>query len=422
MKLDGNLSRVVILGSVVFASFSLASAQDWPQWRGQHRDGHAADFKVPATWPADIQSKWKIKIGEGAASPAVVGDHVYTFSREGTYEVTRCVDAKTGKEAWQDKYETLPATGPAGRHPGPRSSPTVADGKVITYGVRGTLSCLDATSGKVIWRKESHPDAWPRFFTSSSPIVVNRLCIAQLGSESAGSITAFDLATGDEQWKWSEDGTAYASATTATVDGTKLIITQTAGKVVALEPATGKSVWEIPFVAQGRGYNTATPIVDGDVVIYSGSGRGTTAVKLEKDGAGFKATELWSNKDGSVQFNNPILANGLILGLNPGGELFCIDEKSGKTAWTKSLSGDSGNQGGGRRGGGGGFGSIVEAGPVFFALTPSSDLIAFDAKESGYELLGRWHVADSPTYAYPVVSGDHIYIKDQDSLALFSFN
>lgn len=421
MKLDRNISIAALLGCTILSNAGRSSAQDWPQWRGENRDAHAEGFKVPANWPKELAPKWKVTVGEGASSPAVVGDRVYVFSREDPNEVTRCLNADTGKEIWQDKYESLPATGPSGRHPGPRSSPAVADGKVVTYGVRGTLSCLDASSGKVIWRKNGRPNAWPRFFTSSSPIIVNGLCIEQLGSESEGSITAYDLATGDEKWNWSGDGTAYASPTTMSVDGTKLVVTQTANNVVALNAADGKLVWKKSFTVQGRGYNTATPIIDGDIVIYSGSGRGTTAAKLEKQGDEFKSTELWSNKDGSVQFNNPILANGLVVGLSPNGELFCIDEKTGKTAWTTSLASGGGNQGGGRRGGGGGFGSIVDAGPILLVLTPASDLIALEASTQGHKEVGRVHVG-TQTYAYPVVSGNRIYIKDQDSLALFSFN
>ena len=118
----------------------------------------------------------------------------------------------TGKELWSEKYDATQVSGPAAaQHSGPRSSPAVADGKVVTLGVGGVLSCVDAATGKLLWRKDDFSGAWPRFYTASSPIITDGLCIAQLGGESNGGIVAYDLATGDQKWKWTGDGTAYAS-------------------------------------------------------------------------------------------------------------------------------------------------------------------------------------------------------------------
>src|SRR5207249_3489491 len=115
-------------------------------------------------------------VGDGVATPALVGDKLYVFSREGGSEVIRCLKADDGKEVWSDKYESGPATGPAGGFPGPRCSPAVADGKVVTLGVRGILSCYDAAKGKKLWRKDDFK-SYPGFFTSSSPLIVDGLCI-----------------------------------------------------------------------------------------------------------------------------------------------------------------------------------------------------------------------------------------------------
>ncbi len=124
--------------------------------------------------------------------------------------MTLCLDAATGNEIWRDKYAAEPAVGPAGPHPGPRSSPAVIEGKVLTLGVRGTLSCLEAATGKVLWRKDEYP-GWPKFFTAMSPLVVDGLCIAQLGGPTNGAIAAYELGAGAQKWKWTGDGPAYAS-------------------------------------------------------------------------------------------------------------------------------------------------------------------------------------------------------------------
>src|SRR5574340_1360980 len=165
----------VVLGCVVLLSAVCASAQDWPQWRGPNRDGKATGFTAPETWPKALVQKWATKVGAGDATPALVGDKLYVFARQGDEEVTLCLGAADGKEIWRDKYAARAVEGAAARHPGPRSSPAVADGKVVTLGVGGVLSCLDAASGKVLWRNDQFK-AVPQFFPAVSPMIVDGLC------------------------------------------------------------------------------------------------------------------------------------------------------------------------------------------------------------------------------------------------------
>lgn len=398
----------VMVGCVMLLGANGVRAQDWPQWRGLHRDAKVTGFTAPKTWPKELTQKWKVTVGEGVATPALVGDKLYIFSRQEGNEVTRCLDAATGKELWQDKYPAEGATGPASGFSGPRSSPTVADGKVVTLGVRGTLSCLDADTKKVVWRKDDFKGSLPRFFTSSSPIVVDGLLIAQLGGDRNGGIVAYDLASGAEKWKWTGDGTAYASPVLDAVADGKMLVAETATNIVGIGAADGKLLWKTPFAVQGRGYNAATPIVDGPTVIYSGTNRGTNAVKIEKEGDGLAAKELWSNKENSVQYNTPVLKNGLIFGLSSGDSLFCINAKDGKTAWTAPVKG--------RRG----YGSIVDAGSVLFALTPSAELIVFEPSDKEFKQLAKYKVADGDTYAYPVVAGNRVFVKDRNTVTLWT--
>jgi outer membrane protein assembly factor BamB len=297
----------------------------------------------------------------------------------------------------------------------------VAGGKVVTLGVRGALSCLDAATGKMLWRKEEFQGATPTFFTGSSPMVVDGLCIAQLGGSENGGIVAYDLATGAEKWKWTGDGPAYGSPALMTVAGTRLIVAPTERKLVAIAAADGKLVWETPL-GGGRGpgsYNAATPIVDGQTLIYF-SGRGARAVKFEREGGGFVARDLWSNPDSTVQFNTPVLKDGLLYGLSQRNELFCINAANGTTAWS-APAGQAGGAGvGGRPGRGGGFGSILDAGPVLLALTPGSELIVFQPGDKAYTEKARIKVADTPTHAHPVIAGNRVYVKDRDAVTLWT--
>jgi len=405
---DTNRTMVVLTACVVVMIASCALAQDWPQWRGTNRDAKAAGFTVPKTWPKELTQKWKVTVGQGDATPALVGDKLYVFARQGGDEITLCLNAATGKEVWQDKYAAQAVAGAPSSHPGPRSSPTVADGKVVTLGVGGILSCLDAATGKMLWRKDDFPGAWPKFFTAMSPIVVDGLCIAHLGKQGEGAIVAYDLAAGNQKWKWTGDGPAYASPVLMTVEGAKMIVAQTEKNIVAIAVADGKLLWEAPFAPQGMAYNAATPIVDGQTIIYTGQGRGTKAVKIEKQGDGFVAKELWNNPENAVQFNSPVLKNGLLFGLSQRGNFFCINAQTGQTAWTDST------------GGRGGFGSIVDAGSVVLALTSKSPLVAFEPNDKEYKELASFKVAENQTYAYPVVAGSRIFVKDQDSITLWT--
>ena len=398
---------IVALAAVFVVGASSASAQDWPQWRGANRDAKVSGFSVPKEWPKELTQKWNTAVGLGDASPALVGNRLYVFAREGGEEVNRCLDAASGKELWLDKYEVAAIAGPAAaQHSGPRSSPTVAEGKVVTLGVSGILSCLEAATGKKLWRKEDFAGEWPRFYTSSSPMVTGGLCIAQLGGENNGAIVACDLANGEQKWKWTGDGTAYASPVLMSVGGVKMIVTLTAKKIVGVAVADGKLLWEEPFVGQRMAYNAATPIVDGETVIYAGSGRGTKAVKIEKSGEGFAAKEVWSNPDNGVQFNTPVLKGGQIYGVSQAGVIFCLDAQSGKTLWTTQL-------------GGRGFGSIVDAGSVLLALTPQGELTVFEPSDKEFKKLASYKVG-ADTYAYPIAAGKGVYAKGKDALAFWA--
>jgi outer membrane protein assembly factor BamB len=404
-----NRAGAVIVGCAVLFGVSRVYAQDWPQWRGANRDGKVSGFTAPQDWPEELAQKWKQTVGSGDASPALVGDRLYVFTRQGEEEVVLCLDASSGNELWRDKCKTPPVTGPPSRHPGPRSSPAVGEGKVVTLGVTGVLSCLDAATGKVVWRKDPFPNVVPTFFTSMSPIIVDGVAIAHLGGQGNGAIIAFDLATGNEKWRWAGEGPEYASPALLTVDGTKQIVTLAEKSIVGIGVADGKLLWQLPFVPGRRAYNAATPIIDGQTVIYTGAGRGTKAVKIEKQGDGFAAKELWSNPDIAPQFNTPVLKDGFLFGLTNSDNLFCINAQTGQIAWTDTT-----------RRGSGGFAAIVDAGSVLLGLPSNSELIVFKPSSKEYAEVARIKVADTPTYAHPVIAGNRIFVKDAEAVTLWT--
>jgi outer membrane protein assembly factor BamB len=398
---------VLVVTSGVFA-------QDWPQWMGANRDAKVTGFTAPATWPQALASKWNVKVGVGDGSPALVAGKLYVFTRVGDDEVTQCLDAATGGVLWTDKNPTAAVPNPSGaQHGGPRSTPAVAGGKVVTLGVNGIVTCLNAADGKVVWRKDDIKGV-PRFFTSMSPIVVNGMAIVQLGGQDAsGVIVAYDLEKGDVKWKLEGQGAAYSSPNLLTVGDSKQLVAMTAASVVGVGLADGKLLWTAPFATSGMAYNAATPVVNGDTVIFSGQGRGTKAVKIAKEGEVFKASDLWTNADLGVQFNTPILKDGFLYGESDKGFFFCLDAKTGQTAWTDSVA-----RGQGRNAG---YAAMVDAASVILALPSTSELIAFKPDPKAYVEVAKIKVAETPTYAPPVIAGKNVYVKDADGLTMWAF-
>jgi outer membrane protein assembly factor BamB len=204
------------------------------------------------------------------------------------------------------------------------------------------------------------------------------------------------------------------------VGDTKVIVAETEAKIVGVNAADGKLLWETPYAVGGggmggggkgkgggRGYNAASPMVDGETVLCVGSGRGVKAIKLEKKDAALEGKQLWSNTDNSVIYNTPVLKDGLLFGLSER-KLFCIKTADGKTAWSAEIDGRQG------------YGNIVDAGAVLFAITPRSQLIAFEPSDKEFKEVAKYKVSDSEVYAYPVVAGNRIFVKDKDSVILWT--
>jgi outer membrane protein assembly factor BamB len=177
---------------------------------------------------------------------------------------------------------------------------------------------------------------------------------------------------------------------------------------VGIDLLNGMLLWKLPFPPPRRAYNAATPIVDEQTVIYTGAGRGTKAVKIEKQGDGFVAKELWSNDGVAVQFNTPVLKDDLLFGYSNMGNLFCLNAQNGETAWVDTLKNDRG-----------GFAAILDVGQFILALPSSAELIAIKPVDDKYTEQARIKIAETPTYAHPVISGNKIYLKDEETLTLW---
>jgi outer membrane protein assembly factor BamB len=400
------LNRTVVAGGVILFSVSGLWAQDWPQWRGPNRDGKVGG-SVPQTWSTNLAQKWQAKVGKGDASPVLAGDKLFAFGRQDADEVVLCLDAVKGSTVWEARYPAgYTVTGPPAAHPGPRSTPAVADGKVCALGVGGILSCLDAATGRVLWRKQSTDDYQGipyKTDSSMSPIVADGRCIVQVGSRTNGAIMAFDLTTGEPRWKWDGDGPANSSPVVTTLQGQMQLVALTATKVAGVALADGKLLWQVAFeAAQG---NNTTPIVDGQTVFYAGQGKGLFAVKLEPQGDTFAVAPVWSNPKLGARFSTPVLKDGLLYGYN--GSFFCANAKTGEAQWIDSAKhGQSA--------------ALLDAGSAIVALTVEGNLIAFKPGGEQYSEIARAKVAATEAWAHPVLAGNRVFVRAGEAVTLWS--
>jgi outer membrane protein assembly factor BamB len=387
-----------------------SAADEFPQWRGPARDGHLIGLTAPASWPEALAPAWKLKVGAGHSSPVVSGGRVYEFSREAEAEVVRALDLATGKELWKQSYPVAYEMNPAatGHGKGPKSTPVVADGRLFTLGITGVLSAWDAASGRLLWRntfEKAHRATSPAFGTAASPVVDGSRLIAFVGGDGDGALTAFDVKTGSPLWAWKGDGPGYASPVLGTWDGVRQVVTQSQNALVGVAADTGALLWKRELKTPYE-QNSVTPIVSSGLVIYSGLDAPLAAVRPVKKGAAFELDTVWTNPDVASYLSTPVLEGGKLYGLShkKKGQWFCVDAATGKTLWlTDGRQAENA--------------AILAGAGVLFLLDTDGSLTVAAADASGWKPLRKWSVAQSATWAHPVVVDSGVLVKDVDTLA-----
>lgn len=385
--------------------------EGWPQWRGNGRDG-SATFTVPATWPDTLNRKWRVEVGTGYAAPITVGDRVFAFSRQGEDEVMRALDAATGKTLWETKYNATYTPNPAATRThgtGPKSTPTFADGRLFTLGMSGIVTAFDAATGTQLWQKP-RPATEPLYHTAMSPLVDGASVIVHVGGHNSGALTAFDVRTGDVKWSWDGDGPAYGSPIVVNLGGTRQVITMTQDNLVAVSAASGELLWKRPYSVRAT-RNAVTPIVHNQLVIVSGLGMPVIGFRVMNKAGQWTSEDVWTNNDVSMDMSTGVVIGNSLFGFSPrnSGQYFALDANTGQTQWL-SAPRVAENA------------AIVRAGNLWFALDTEARLSVVRASATQMELLKRYSVAESATWAQPVLSGQRMFIKDLNSIALWTLN
>jgi outer membrane protein assembly factor BamB len=280
---------------------------------------------------------------------------------------------------------------------------------VYTFGITGVLSCHDAATGKLKWRQEfskEYPETSPWFGVAMSPVIDSGVLFAHVGGHDKGALIAFDAETGNRKWKNDLDGPAYGSPLVVTLAGVRQVVNFTQKEFVGLDAATGKLLWRLPAKSQYE-ENSVTVATHKDTLIISREAQGLSAIRLMKQGSDIVPTEVWTNKDNQLYLNSPVVQGNVVFGLSAAkkGQFFAIDADTGKTLW----------QSPGRMGENAAILNL--SGKVLLLLTNEAKLIVQPIDAAGYAPLAEYTVASSPTWAHPVVMGNRILVKDENSLA-----
>lgn len=394
---------------------SLLSADDWPQWRGPNRDGVVNNSAGPPSWPEQLKQRWKVTVGEGHSSPILLGKSIYVFTRQHGSEFLSAIDIDHGKIIWQQSYAVPYTMNPAAvRHgEGPKSTPVIAGGRLYTLGISGILTCWDAATGAVQWRKEftkQFRETSPDYGMAMSPVVDHGVVIAHVGGHDAGALTAFDAASGEVKWQWTGDGPAYASPIIVELGGVRQVITETHNNIVSVAATTGQLLWKIPFTTE-YDQNIPTPLVYHDELILSGISKGVMAVRAgEKDGK-WSTETVWHNTDVALYMSSPVAGGDLLFGFSQykKGQFFCLDLHTGAARWTgPARQGDNA--------------AVLISGENLIFLKDDAELIVAKATGQGFEPLHTYAVAQSPTWAHPLLLRDGVVIKDATTLARWGVN
>jgi outer membrane protein assembly factor BamB len=407
------INSILISVLLVFVMQNVYALDQWSQWRGTNRDGIVRDI-FPATWPASLTNKWQIPVGEGQSSPVVWNDIAYTFTRENEEEVARGINITTGKVLWRSSYSAPYKiySGAASYGSGPKSTPVIFKNKLFTLGISGILSAFDAKTGAIQWQKKFEgifPEASPPFGASMSPLVAGDLLIAHVGGHKGGALTAFEIETGNERWSFIGEGPSYSSPIVIEVSGVKQIVAQAHRKIISVDLTDGKLLWLIPFVTPCD-QNIVTPLVAGDLLIFSSLDTGTFAVRVQKDNEGWSTNKVWEINEVSMYMSSPLYINGKIIGMShrKKGEFFAIDAKSGSTLWT-SPSKIAENA------------ALLADTNSILILKDDGEIQILDVNAQKFEPIRTYKVSESSTWAHPVPWSNGLLIKNDDSLILFGY-
>lgn len=374
---------------------------DWPRWRGPNGDGVSQESGWnPRALAAGARVLWRADVGSGYSGVAIRDGRLYTLGLDTvrTTVALRCLDAATGKAIWRREL-------PSG-HGEPQSTPTVDGERVYGLTRDGLIVCLRTANGELLWKKDLGSDfhatttdhGW-----AASPIVEGDLLL--LNANTLG--LALDKETGDLVWTVEDTLSSavcgsFATAVTGGFPDGRYALFLGKGTLSAVQVTTGKKLWSIPH--GNIWHPVADPIVSGNRVFLQ---QDEDCFLLELTAAG--PDIIWRNtslchalptavlvdghlycshlppEESDIDFDNWSLMRKLALPFR------CVDWNTGEVVWEKSMQSVS----------------VTAAGSTLILLELGGTLRIIEASASGYEELSSADVlggADRPrVFATPAV-------------------
>jgi outer membrane protein assembly factor BamB len=401
-----------------------AKTFDWPQWRGPNRDGVSAETGLLQEWPKGGPPKaWTVKgCGGGYASVVVADGFVYGGGRKDKKECVWCRKESDGSEVW-----TTPFADPThgSNEEGVRGTPTVAGGRVYCVSGGGVLVCLDAKSGKEVWKKDYAKDfgGSVQGWGYCESVLADGDTVICTPCSNKAAVVALKAKDGEVIWKAEvkKAGGAggYASPVKTTVGKADMYVALLGkdGGVVGVDAKTGKLLWQYTRIMNGTA-NIPTPVVKGDLVWCStGYGDGGSALlQIKESGGKFEAKELKYYKSSELQNHHGgmvLVGDHVYLGnAHNSGHPACVEFKTGEIEWKEEKG----------AGGGSGSGSVVYADGMLYFRYENAKVALVKADPKEFKLLGAFDIPDKsgkPSWQHPVVANGKLYLRDQDKLHCF---
>ena len=408
--------RSILVILVSLCTVSTAVAEDfWPGWLGPERNGWVKGFTPPSRWPAELTRGWQRDVGTGYGSPLVSGGRVYLHARQGEEEVAWCLDLKTGDVIWREAYPAPFKIGGGGEYhgKGPKSCPVLADGRLFTMSISGTLAAWDAASGKLLWRRNydnQFTKSHPYWGASTSPIVDGKHVIVHFGTDEQGALVALDVASGKQAWSLGKAGASYSSPLVVEIDKVRQVVEWNHQALVGVEITSGRLLWEHPFPHIGSDQNMPTPVFHNGHVLLGGENRGIHCLQPRLTGEKWTVKENWHQEKLALDMSTAVINGDLLYGFShyDSGRLFCLDPRSGEILW----------QGPPRTGRNVMFLSIPG---YVVALVDSGELQIVAASGREYKKIASYRVAEGGTWAPPVLLEKGLLVKDVKTLTFWSW-